>query len=60
MVFAVPMRVTPIATITPQGQSLVAHVTKATNYYLRYQIRRASGELIKDPVIVHATLDAEL
>ena len=60
MVFAVPMRIAPIATITPQEQGLVAHITKATNHYLRYQIRRANGELIKAPVIVHATLDARL
>jgi hypothetical protein len=61
MVFAVPMRIAPIATIWPQGVGLAVHITKATNYYVRYQIKRLNGQLIKEPVpISAATLDARM
>jgi hypothetical protein len=60
MVFSVPMRVMPLATILPHAPDCVAHILNASNHFLRYQIRRANGQLVKEPVQVSATLDARL
>jgi hypothetical protein len=60
MVFAVPMRTIPLATIIPEMPGCTAFISKATNHSLRYQIRGPRNELVRTPVQVSVTLDARL
>ena len=59
MIFSVPMRIAPKATISPQLPDATAEIVEATNAWLKYRIKQNS-KVVKDPVLIGATLDARM
>lgn len=60
-VFAVPMRIAPSVSAEFRAEGLSMEVLQTTRAYVRFQVRRADGAVLKQPVGFRSlTFDAEL
>ncbi|WP_143035738.1 hypothetical protein [Bradyrhizobium sp. Rc2d] len=59
MIFSVPMRSAPVATITPQLPNGTAEIIEATNAWLKYRIRQGN-RIVKEPTMIDGILNARM